>query len=39
MPHKAMFMEQGTYKIIWIGEVKQVCKDRKNVKKKIILKL
>ena len=26
MPHKAMFMEQGTYKIIWIGEVKQVWK-------------
>ena len=26
MPHKAMFMEQGTYKIMWIGEVKQVWK-------------
>ena len=26
MPHKAMFMEQGTYKIIWISEVKQVWK-------------
>ena len=26
MPHKAMFMEQGTYKIIGIGEVKQVWK-------------
>ena len=24
MPHKAMVMEQGTYKIIRIGEVKQV---------------
>ena len=33
-----MFMEQGTYKIIWIGEVKQVWKKTVKMKKKIILK-
>lgn len=30
-----MFMEQGTYKIMWIGEVKQVWKKTKNVTKKL----
>ena len=41
MPHKAMVMEQGTYKIIIMNRWGKTSmkKDCKNVKKLIILKL